>query len=297
MTLQPLHYLTVQEKNYVPPSQEAYRPLVPRISLYLSNNDLKELPYEIYKLQNLVDLSPRQNELTSIPPSILNLTNLESLNLSANSLRYLPWELLVLARRGKLESMAFHPNPFITPISTTPGIRLPEGHGGFSPNTNRQVASSSIAYFDITGRLCRGSSPNPVVTKKHVPRTTRTGLLNPRPWTDSPAKTPSLFELALRAASASPKLCQIIHQLPKDAAPHVWHTLMWVQELKEGGGQWCSVCSKPFVMPRTIWIEWWDGLQNGHLPFLKKGCSWACVSNPDDVPKEWLNCGWKQTID
>ncbi|MCJ1381458.1 hypothetical protein MMC17_004569 [Xylographa soralifera] len=296
-TLKPLHFLTVQEHNYFPPSQEAYRPLVPRISLYISNNKLEDLPGEIYKLQNLVDLSPRQNNLTSILPSILNLTNLESLNLSANSLRYLPWEILVLARRGKLTSMAFHPNPFITPVSTKPGLALPEGYGRFFPNTSRQVASTSVAYLDITGRLCRGSSPNPAVTKNYVSSTRGQYSSTPRPWTDNPAKTPSLFELALRACSASPDFCQIIHLLPKDAAPHLWHTLKWAQDLQESGGQLCSICLKPFVMPRTIWVEWWDGLGNGHLPFLKRGCSWACVSKPEDVPKEWINCGWAEAAD
>ncbi|MCJ1401307.1 hypothetical protein MMC11_004519 [Xylographa trunciseda] len=296
-TLKPLHYLTVQENNYFPPSQEAYRPLTPRISLYISNNNLEELPGEIYRLQNLVDLSPRQNSLTTILPSILNLTNLESLNLSANNLRHLPWEILILARRGKLVSMAFHPNPFITPLPVKPGLALPEGYGRFFPNTSRQVASTSIAYLDITGRLCRGSSPNPAVTKKYIPSTRGQPSSIPRPWMDNPAKTPSLFELALRACSASPDLCQIIHLLPKDAAPHLWHTLKWAQDLGEGGGQLCSVCLKPFVMPRTVWVEWWDGLGSGHLPFLKRGCSWACVSKPDDVPKEWTNCGWTEAAE
>ncbi|MCJ1431585.1 hypothetical protein MMC27_000939 [Xylographa pallens] len=296
-TLKPLHYLTLQEHDYSPPSQEAYRPLIPRISLYISNNDLEDLPGEIYKLQNLVDLSPRQNLLTSILPSILNLTNLESLNLSANNLRYLPWEILVLARRGRLTSMAFHPNPFITPISTKPGLALPEGYGRFFPNTSRQVASTSVAYLDITGRLCRGSSPNPAVTKNYVSSTRGQYSSTPRPWIHNPAKTPSLFELALRACSAGPDFFQIIHLLPKDAAPHLWHTLKWAQDLDEGGGQLCSVCLKPFVMPRTIWVEWWDGLGNGHLPFLKRGCSWACVSKPDDVPREWINCGWAEAAD
>ncbi|MCJ1393590.1 hypothetical protein MMC18_006465 [Xylographa bjoerkii] len=296
-TLKPLHYLTVQENNYFPPSQEAYRPLVPRISLYISNNNLEEIPGEIYRLQNLVDLSPRQNNLTSILPSVLNLTNLESLNLSANNLRCLPWEILVLARRGKLTSMAFHPNPFITPVSAKPGLALPEGYGRFFPNTSRQVASTSIAYLDITGRVCRGSSPNPAVTKNYVPSTRGQHSSTLRPWTDNPAKTPSLFELALRACSASPDFCQIIHLLPKDAAPHLWHTLKSAQDLREGGGRLCSICLKPFVLPRTIWVEWWDGLGNGHLPFLKQGCSWACISRPDGVPKEWINCGWTETAD
>ncbi|MCJ1287335.1 hypothetical protein MMC26_006684 [Xylographa opegraphella] len=296
-TLKPLHYLTVQDHNYFPPSQEAYRSLIPRISLYISNNDLEDLPGEIYKLQNLVDLSPRQNKLTSILPSILNLTNLESLNLSANNLRYLPWEILVLAHRGKLTSMAFHPNPFITPVSTKPGLSLPEGYGRFFPNTSGQVASSSVAYLDITGRLCRGSSPNPAVTKNYVSSARGQYSSTPRPWADKPAPTPSLFELALRACSACPDFGQIIHLLPKDAAPHLWHTLKWAQDLQEAGGQLCSECLKSFVMPRAIWVEWWDGLGNGHLPFLKQGCSWACVSKPDDVPKEWINCGWAEAAD
>ena len=296
-TIKPLHYLTVQEHNHFSPSQEAYRPFIPRISLYISNNDLNDLPGEIYKLQNLVNLSPRQNNLTSILPSIINLTNLESLNLSANNLRYLPWEILVLARRGKLTSMAFHPNPFIRPVSAKPGLALPEGYGRFFPNTGRQVASTSVAYLDITGRLCRGSSPNPAVTKNYVLSAKRQYSSTPPPWSKNPAKTPSLFELALRACSASPDLSRIIHLLPKDAAPHLWHTLKWAQDLQEGGGQLCSVCLKPFVMPRTIWVEWWDGLGSGHLPFLKRGCSWACVSKPDDVPKEWMNCGWAEAAD
>ena len=58
--------------------------------LYLSSNQLRELPDSITRLQNLSLLDLSSNQLRGLPDSIGNLQNLSYLNLSSNQLRELP---------------------------------------------------------------------------------------------------------------------------------------------------------------------------------------------------------------
>ena len=67
--------------------------------LSLINCDLKELPPEIIKLQNLIRLDLRNNDLNYLPPEIGQLQNLTELDLGENQLSDLPPEI------GKLQNL------------------------------------------------------------------------------------------------------------------------------------------------------------------------------------------------
>ncbi|KAJ7281590.1 hypothetical protein C8J57DRAFT_1298101 [Mycena rebaudengoi] len=80
------------------------------IQLFLSGNQISELPSGLFYLDKLKLLSLRGNKLTSIPPEIKNLRNLRSLNVAGNRLQFLPAEIMGMT----LETLSVSPNPFIT---------------------------------------------------------------------------------------------------------------------------------------------------------------------------------------
>lgn len=114
--LLPLSHLIRHPKigSFEAPSEEAYEPFIPSLQLYLSRNELRNLPGTIWNLENLGVLSLRINKLTGISPAIANLKNLKELNLATNKLRWLPWELLRLVLpNGNLTRLNISHNPFV----------------------------------------------------------------------------------------------------------------------------------------------------------------------------------------
>ncbi|MCJ1248689.1 hypothetical protein MMC30_005907 [Trapelia coarctata] len=297
-TIQPLRYLTKQQPHGLPPSQEAYHPLTPSIRLYLANNLLTSLPGEIYKIENLVELSIRQNSIKTIPPSISNLLNLETINLSGNSLHYLPWELLDLVRSGKLKNLYLHPNPFFAPVvDSAERATLPEMPPAASCDGFILYAITPIAFLDITGRACANSPPAPSTTEYHRPWTDNRLAAHTHEWTTNSSQAPSLFELALRACANSSSSAQLPELLPDDPPPSVPKWLKEASLVKGAGGTLCSVCKRRYVVPRAEWIEWWQGVYSitAALPLLRRACSWGCASKVKfEINEKWRRCGWKE---
>lgn len=64
--------------------------------LDLSDQELKEIPKEIFQLNNLINLELWRNSIKSIPAEIKNLKNLEKLIISQNNLTEIPKEILSL---------------------------------------------------------------------------------------------------------------------------------------------------------------------------------------------------------
>ena len=96
------------------------------LQLFLQKNLLRNLPAELWNLENLTVLSLRNNKLTYIPPSIARLQHLRELNIACNRLRYLPWELLKLIggegdlnTNGPLRSVTILPNPLFQALRIT----------------------------------------------------------------------------------------------------------------------------------------------------------------------------------
>ena len=303
-TLRPLRYYTV-----ITPKQGDgtgyYQSLTPALRLYLSNNLLEEIPGEIFHLKNLQVLSLRSNNLTEILPSIGDLMNLKELNLGSNQLNWLPWELIGLLH-ADLQKCMIYPNPLFRPV---PSIWNPVPSRKIEPHEARQheprqVASTQIAFLDITGASIRHWPPAPSSLSDHWPDL-QADDESLGPPLEERTKTPSLLELALRACKESPKLSQFPFLIPNDYPQHLTKLLQRTWKLKEAGGITCSVCGDDYIIPRTEWIEWWYCIpEQGHLvgrqtsgpramnrspvPLLRRGCSWACwMENGSPLIRGW----------
>lgn len=279
-----------------------FESLLPDLEIYLANNSLSQLPGQLFQLQHLTVLSLRGNNLRELPSAISNLDQLRELNVANNNLRWLPFELRELFGK-KLKSLRLHPNPFIRPVPKPKFLEIPT-----SP-----YASTSTAFFNIDGTLARGSSPTPTTTATFWPELRHRLPVNHNFW-NHPQKTPSLFELSLRSCYKSPQLSQLPFLLPSDAPESLSSALQHTWHLKQQGGQQCTTCKASYIIPRTEWIEWWhsvawttyrpwrnpskpvyapldryEALVASAVPFLKRGCSWACAPWP--VPYH-AGCGW-----
>ena len=310
-TLRPLRYYIKTVPKEVN-GDIHYQLLTPALRLYLSNNLLEEVPGEVFHLKNLEVLSLRSNNLTEILPSIGKLSKLRELNLGSNQFNWLPWELLGLLQTS-LRKCMMYPNPFMRPIPSiwnpppVPKITrrqhyVPE-QGEYKP---RQVASTQIAFLDITGASMRYWPPAPSSLPEHWPDLQLDAKFLGPP-AEQRTKAPSLLELALRACKESSQLSQLPFLLPKDSPQHLTQLLQRTWYLKEAGGKTCSVCGKEYIIPRTEWIEWWYCIPDEYsllgsrayalkkyemsrtpVPFLRRGCSWACCEENADP----LHTGW-----
>ena len=294
-TLRPLRFHTrILPKQG---SENRYQSLTPALRLYLSHNLLQEVPGEIFHLKNLEVLSLRSNNVTEILPSINKLSNLKELNLSSNELNWLPWELLSLLH-ANLEKCMIYPNPLMRPIPSTWNHAPSRKYETQQP---RQIASTRIAFLDITGASCRNWPPAPSSLPEHWPEAQADDeFLGPPP--EERTKTPSLLELALRACRDSPQLSQLPFLLPDDCPQHLTELLQQTWKLKEAGGKRCSVCGSEYIVPRTEWIEWWycipgsvlmrqrqrAAMHRTPVPLLRRGCSWACwEENASPLIRGW----------
>ena len=295
-TLRPLRYHT----KIVPKQgqESCYQSLTPALRLYLSNNLLEEVPGEVFHLRNLEVLSLRSNNLTEILPSIGELNGLKELNVGSNQLNWLPWELLGLLH-SNLQKCMIYPNPFFRPVPSTWNHASSRKLESSEPC---QVASTRIAFLDVTGASVRHWPPAPSPLSEHWPEPQADDEVLGPPLEER-NRVPSLLELALRACKKSPQLSQMPFLLPNDCPEHLTWLLRKTWKLKEAGGQNCSVCGHEYIIPRTEWIEWWycipeqgfrgqlDGSSAMHrmpVPLLRRGCSWACwEENASPLIRGW----------
>ena len=299
-TLRPLHLLIRVLAERIVPLDVRYNSLVPRLGLFLRNNTLRALPGEIYKLSNLRTLSVQQNRVQELSPSIANLVHLRELNLSVNHLRYLPYEILKLCK-GRLTGLRIRSNPFSEPLprnwKANAQILSDQMFMNWLHSNGPSLrARSTTAYFDAFGKVCRASCPAPSKAEEY--------LCPPEiPWNPldlsiyTSCRAPSLAELCLRACQGSAFLGDFAASpsnedgIPDSIVPllqEAWTT-------QDAGQKLCSVCKKPYIIARTEWLEWWSHFLTHETlarPFIRRGCSWACVPDPEVPPEGWRNCGW-----
>lgn len=252
-------HATIQE---IPPSQDVYLPIEAALRLYLSNNSISSFPSAILSLTKLRVLSLRHNKLTRIPPTVANLPSLEHLNIAGNRLQYLPYEMLHLCDRPDFDMIAT-PNPF---EQAQPELLITSCSKDLIPKPRSLLARTSPMYFEVDGSR---SDKAPTAASSSVP---------------------SLFELALQKCHSLPDLSDIQACCVDGETPATLSApLTMAQEARSYGELECTMCQRCFIIPRVQWMEWWILVpakkkesrptceDPSMIPFLRRGCSWACV--------------------
>lgn len=93
---------------------------------------------------------------------------------------------------------------------------------------------------------------------------------------------PSLFELALQSATDIKGLLSDLHEHDPESVRQGVQTAI---DVHEEGGRVCSFCSRPFIIARTEWVEYWHlgkSLSTDNtkilIPILRRGCSPNCFT-------------------
>jgi hypothetical protein len=148
------------------------------------------------------------------------------------------------------------------------------------------VASTAVTRFDGDGSLPQGVRQNSPPSQLPPVTETLPAIPGGAPTSSRGTKVPSLFELAARSASKVTELPLLHTLLPEDAPRPVTEALQTACRAREEGGRLCSVCGGDYIMPRTEWIEYWhlppkfgqrSSREEMFWPFLRRGCSLACV--------------------
>ncbi|KAL9024333.1 MAG: hypothetical protein Q9196_006593 [Gyalolechia fulgens] len=308
-TLEPLQHLVARPRilPQVGTPSDGYDSFTPTLQIYLANNQLSRLPGQLFHLEALAVLSLRGNKITELPPAISNLVNLRELNVSNNRLRWLPYEIRELLQK-RLRFFGFHPNPFVRAMPRSITRR----------SLTSSLCNTNPAFFQVDGTLARDSPPSPTTTPSHWPDPTKPRTASPG-TTGHANRSPSLFETSLRACYTSPQLGQLPFLTPPDAPKSIVPALKHTWRLKQEGGQRCTLCNGPYIIPRTEWVEWWQlavkkegelAVSEGEdppsreryteilvpvgspVPLIRRGCSWSCVRSACGSVSTGYSTGW-----
>ena len=120
--------------------------------LYLTGNQLSQLPPSLFKFTKLQVLSLRRNKLKSIPPLIGKLENLIDLSLSSNKLEFLPYQILGLK---KLTNFTSGPNPFL-PVPEDAIVMTNKDATKFIPRTRSPIKylGTKVSELPTLKSLC-----------------------------------------------------------------------------------------------------------------------------------------------
>lgn len=228
--------------------------------LYLTNNNLTELPRALFKFTKLQVLALRVNQLKVIPPLIDKLSNLVDLSLGANSLKFLPYQILNLK---KLISFRAGPNPFISIddfnkndiIDFTTADVTTDADATSPANFSNQIESATLKYRTKIIYLIQQQ-------QHHQPST----------------YLPSLTTLCLNKL-ANYDVSYQETKIWKRNVPQLYHQLikLAITKGKFNFNDTCNQCDLIVVNPVAQVYEWYDILLNKNVPIRKQFCSQRCI--------------------
>ncbi|MCJ1331326.1 hypothetical protein MMC10_008015 [Thelotrema lepadinum] len=289
--LEPMRYITRE-----PPSSSDFITLKPKLRLYLAQNNLFDIPAQVFDLEHLTTLSLRCNNIFELSPFISRLEELEDLNLSSNALHYFPYEILSLSSK-KLRSLRLEPNPIYEPVIEIKRMGDDPFSRGFPSMFPDCKAISRVAYFDMRGLLVAGSIAPSSSTSAPLPK----GEMRWHPeeherHRQSTSGVSSLYEHALHLSAKWPDTDKLTNLLPDGRPEYMLDGLKRVAASKAAGLPTCAVCKRKYLVHRTEWLEWWTGLPDHKgfgVPLLKRGCSWKCLPSRRMVQYNAMECGWR----
>ncbi|KAI5860650.1 hypothetical protein GGS23DRAFT_613513 [Durotheca rogersii] len=125
---------------------------------------------------------------------------------------------------------------------------------------------------------------------------------NPAAPSSNNSRVLSLFELSLQSCSRTTLFDDVAFYTPPNSPPHLAKVLNQIALQREENANYgdmpCSVCKRRVMVPTVEWIEWWEiskidslvrfDIDSPHtipseeraVPFLRQGCSWACLPSP-----------------
>jgi hypothetical protein len=150
------------------------------------------------------------------------------------------------------------------------------------------IAVSEVAYFQKDGTSMTNRK---AIRPSRLPQQASFVLADPYAVEQkvmAGSRVPSLLELAMTqcAASLEAEKRDLEQLLPSDTSVPVLRAINETYDTMAEGGRVCTSCSRSYIIPRTEWIEYWHCIPKNasaisaeemFWPFLRRGCSWACV--------------------
>lgn len=299
------------------------------VDLSLRHNQLTELPPAIARCRNLQSLNISFNRLRWLPFEIVQrLPMLRILNVYGNDF-FEPepprsseaWQfdnsplpvsghlMELLSARLRVEGrrdVATHPEDAFTRLSAW------------------YLGRGAVQYTDTTGRIysafrvpSAGGRRNQVqiqdASEQPGPLARHQGESRARPGSNREAlgsgRVPSLVEFCARSLAQSGRPEDLVGDMSSSDPDILATVVAAAAQSRYRDGQRCAICGKPFVIPRSQWIEFychgygfffqparsglggeravsepgmsaplgWDEILEKLIPCLRSGCSWKCV--------------------
>lgn len=286
------------------------------VELNLAGNRLRWLPYELLKLTRSGQLAnitlvpnpllkPFQTtEYDKLPYTIRNSPNSLSIDLVQNRYKVVLENLkqlddinngLARATSGLLKK--WYATSILLELAKIVSIFCHEDVPEELERLRHDIllpihlGNSSVSFLELDGCTPVRSSPAPPssigVDVSVVPLTDQPSQTSQDPLTSFTSRTPSLFELSIRACVQAAPVDDLLTLLPEETPDSVRQNLERARRICETGRVQCSTCQREYVIPRAEWLEYWhvpkDRVGSGDLeednivPFLRRTCSWACA--------------------
>ncbi|KAI9690647.1 MAG: hypothetical protein M1820_009954 [Bogoriella megaspora] len=307
----PEHYESLAPRLKLMLSTNSLRSLPPAIFqlehltiLSLRGNKLTSLPSAIGNLRNLEQLNIAANRLRWFPYELLRLLTspegkLKSFNCHPNPLvqpfkcapptsKWIsfdissptPQEEVSIGFQDMSSEKAVY-SPWLSHLTKVVILsrRRAYPNGAILDNVLPvPVATSKTAFFNPCGSLSPQSPTAPSLLPLDS-NVVAANLCPPDSQSNSEAAgAKSLYEACLKSISSSPYLQDLIttYELPEP----ITRALQLAKDTQDQMGQNCSRCGRTFIQKRTEWIEYWSWAGTPlFVPFLRQGCSWACVGS------------------
>ena len=237
--------------------------------LYLTNNNLTELPISLFKFTKLQVLGLRINQLKFLPPLIDKLINLVDLSLGSNSLKFLPYQILNLK---KLINFRAGPNPFISidDFNKNDIITIP-----VPTSMTDSLENMSLTILKYRTKIIYLNNHH---HHHHHHHQQQQQQQEQEQQSCCNIYLPSLTNLCLNKLG-NYDVNYKETKIWKKKIPKFYHKLIKLAIIKGkfNFNDTCNQCNLIIVNPLGEIFEWYDILLNKNIPIRKQFCSQRCI--------------------